>query len=129
MNRLPRLTGLWSRSRQLLPLLALTATPIEFTYAANTGQCGSAHNDLRLISQVQGNITDVNNDASPLLGQQVVLEALVTLDGQPGTLANGTASDRYNGFWIQEDSGRNGGSGRLRQHLRRSVCQQHPLRC
>ncbi len=45
----------------------------------------------------------MSDDVSPLSGQQVVVEAIVTLDAQPAPLANGDHSDRYNGFWIQEE--------------------------
>lgn len=69
------------------------------------GECGDSTTDrFALISAVQGNITSISNDASPLLGQSVIVEAVVTADLQGGTLANGDASYQYSGYWIQEEA-------------------------
>ncbi|WP_419810463.1 ExeM/NucH family extracellular endonuclease [Bacterioplanoides sp.] len=69
------------------------------------GQCGeSSQSQFALISEVQGEITDSLNDDSPLSGQQVIVEAIVTLDKQGGQLANGDDSFQYSGFWLQEES-------------------------
>ena len=92
------------RALVITSVLVLTAHASWADNAALVGQCGEAHADLRLISQVQGDLSQMDGDSSPLLSQQVVLEALVTLDGQPGVLANGASSERYNGFWIQEET-------------------------
>ena len=50
------------------------------------GACGDVATP---ISAIQGLITDITNDASPMNGQQVIVEAIVTTDLQGGTLANG----------------------------------------
>ncbi len=76
--------------------VAVATVPVE--------QCDGSSAALRVISDVQGDVSNQANDASPLFGQLVVVEAIVTLDGQPGLLANGEASSRYNGFWIQEEA-------------------------
>ncbi|MCY4044453.1 MAG: ExeM/NucH family extracellular endonuclease [Cellvibrionales bacterium] len=57
-----------------------------------------------VISQIQGEITTMQQDASPLLGQQVTVEAIVTKDLQGGVLANGALSQQYRGFWLQEET-------------------------
>ncbi|MEC9255745.1 MAG: ExeM/NucH family extracellular endonuclease, partial [Pseudomonadota bacterium] len=62
------------------------------------GACGDAATP---ISAIQGLITDITNDASPLNGQQVIVEAIVTTDLQGGALANGDYSYQYSGFWLQ----------------------------
>jgi predicted extracellular nuclease len=62
------------------------------------GMCGE---EAIGIHAIQGLISDVNNDASPMLGQQVIVEAIVTSDLQGGTLANGDSSYQYSGFWLQ----------------------------
>lgn len=68
------------------------------------GNCGeSSQAEFRLISAVQGNISDINADASPLLGETVIVEGIVTLDKQGGLLANGENSYQYSGFWLQEE--------------------------
>lgn len=68
------------------------------------GNCGeTSQPGFRLISAVQGNITDVSADASPLLGETVIVEGIVTLDKQGGLLANGDSSYQYSGFWLQEE--------------------------
>ncbi|HCG79954.1 MAG TPA: endonuclease/exonuclease/phosphatase [Oceanospirillales bacterium] len=63
------------------------------------GACGDAATP---ISAIQGLITDITNDASPLNGQQVIVEAIVTTDLQGGALANGDYSYQYSGFWLQQ---------------------------
>ncbi|MEK9711431.1 MAG: hypothetical protein VW258_02585 [Thalassolituus sp.] len=63
------------------------------------GSCGEPATGIHAI---QGLITDVAQDASPMLGQQVIVEAIVTTDLQGGTLANGSSSYQYSGFWIQQ---------------------------
>jgi hypothetical protein len=63
--------------------------------------CGSP---ATLISQIQGEVTDMQSDASPLLGQQVTVEAIVTKDLQGGILPNGKYSQQYRGFWLQEET-------------------------
>jgi len=63
------------------------------------GACGDPATP---ISAIQGLITDIANDASPLNGQQVIVEAIVTTDLQGGTLANGDSSYQYSGFWLQQ---------------------------
>ena len=71
---------------------------------SDLGACGeTSQTAFQLISAVQGNIQDINLDASPLLGQQVIIEAIVTTDLQGGTLANGDASYQYSGYWLQEE--------------------------
>lgn len=65
--------------------------------------CGADNDQLKRIHQIQGDITDLSNDASPLLGQTVTVEAVVTTDLQGGKLANGDSSYQYSGFWIQEE--------------------------
>jgi len=68
------------------------------------GSCGeTTQTGFHLISQVQGEISNINNDASPLNGQTVIVEAIVTSDKQGGNLANGTSSYQYSGFWLQEE--------------------------
>ena len=68
------------------------------------GNCGdSSQEAFQLISSIQGNISDVSNDASPLSGQTVIVEAIVTMDKQGGYLANGDYSYQYSGFWLQEE--------------------------
>ena len=68
------------------------------------GACGETSQvAFQLISSVQGDISDINLDASPLLGQQVIIEATVTTDLQGGALANGDASYQYSGYWLQEE--------------------------
>jgi predicted extracellular nuclease len=69
------------------------------------GACGdTSQNAFQLISSVQGDISDISLDASPLLGQQVIVEAIVTTDLQGGTLANGDASYQYSGYWLQQEA-------------------------
>tara|TARA_Y100001934_G_scaffold134650_1_gene162845 strand:+ start:13348 stop:16122 length:2775 start_codon:yes stop_codon:yes gene_type:complete len=63
------------------------------------GACGDVATP---ISAIQGLITDIANDASPMNGQQVIVEAIVTTDLQGGTLANGEYSYQYSGFWLQQ---------------------------
>ncbi|MAD43730.1 MAG: hypothetical protein CMH98_01875 [Oceanospirillaceae bacterium] len=68
------------------------------------GACGSTdQQNFHLISEVQGAISNINNDASPLNGQTVIIEAIVTTDKQGGYLANGEYSYQYSGFWLQEE--------------------------
>ncbi|ASP37573.1 hypothetical protein CHH28_02295 [Bacterioplanes sanyensis] len=67
------------------------------------GACGDvSHSDYQLISSIQGRIEDSANDASPLNGQTVVVEAVVTTDLQGGQLANGDNSFQYSGYWLQQ---------------------------
>lgn len=54
------------------------------------------------IASIQGAITDISADASPLIGTTQIVEAIVTSDRQGGTLANGDSSFEYSGFWIQQ---------------------------
>ncbi|MFC3152252.1 ExeM/NucH family extracellular endonuclease [Litoribrevibacter euphylliae] len=69
------------------------------------GECGdSTVENYALISAVQGHIIDISNDASPLSGQKVIVEAIVTADLQGGALANGDSSYQYSGFWLQEEA-------------------------
>jgi uncharacterized protein len=69
------------------------------------GNCGdTSQTEFSLISAVQGDITDVSQDASPLSGHTVIVEGIVTLDKQGGTLANGDSSYQYSGFWLQEEA-------------------------
>lgn len=63
------------------------------------GLCGD---EATAIHTIQGAISDVSNDVSPLLGQSVIVEAIVTSDKQGGTLANGDSSYQYSGFWLQQ---------------------------
>ena len=68
------------------------------------GACGeTSQSAFQLISSIQGDISDINLDASPLLGQQVIIEATVTTDLQGGVLANGDASYQYSGYWLQQE--------------------------
>lgn len=67
------------------------------------GACGDvSYNQYQLISAIQGHMDDADNDASPLRGQTVVVEAIVTTDLQGGTLANGDSSYQYSGYWLQQ---------------------------
>jgi len=63
------------------------------------GLCGD---EATGIHAIQGAISDVSNDTSPLLGQSVIVEAIVTADKQGGALANGDSSYQYSGFWLQQ---------------------------
>lgn len=75
--------------------------PVEDTL----GACGeTSQSAFQLISAVQGSISDMAADASPLLGQTVIVEGIVTMDKQGGLLANGESSYQYSGFWIQEEN-------------------------
>lgn len=68
------------------------------------GQCGDHNvNGFAFIHDIQGNITDLTQDASALMNQNVIVEAIVTMDLQGGPLANGDNSYQYSGFWIQEE--------------------------
>lgn len=68
------------------------------------GNCGDTDTEgFHVISQIQGDIQSLNDDASPLVGQVVVVEAIVTTDLQGGTLANGDSSYQYSGYWLQEE--------------------------
>ena len=74
------------------------AAPVEL------GACGeTTQSAYHLISAVQGEITDINNDRSPLYGETVIVEGIVTMDKQGGNLANGDSSYQYSGFWLQEE--------------------------
>jgi predicted extracellular nuclease len=63
------------------------------------GSCGDPATGIHAI---QGNILDVNADASPLLGSLQVVEAIVVADLQGGPLANGDSSYQYSGYWLQQ---------------------------
>jgi hypothetical protein len=68
------------------------------------GACGeSSQTEFQLISSIQGDVVDIKLDASLLLGQQVIVEGIVTTDLQGGQLANGDESFQYNGYWLQEE--------------------------
>ena len=68
------------------------------------GECGDTSvNGFAFIHQVQGDILDLENDASPLYGNTVVVEGIITADFQGGTLPNGDNSYQYSGYWIQEE--------------------------
>ncbi|BCE00253.1 ExeM/NucH family extracellular endonuclease [Marinicellulosiphila megalodicopiae] len=54
------------------------------------------------ISQIQSDITSLKNDASPLIGQWVWVEAVVTVSKQGGVLPNGQYDTQYKGYWLQE---------------------------
>lgn len=72
---------------------------------AELGACGeTTQGSFNYISSVQGEVSDINADASLLLGQQVIIEAVVTTDLQGGTLANGNVSYQYSGYWLQEEA-------------------------
>lgn len=69
------------------------------------GSCGERDtNGYAFIHQIQGDIIDVTNDQSPMKGQTVIVEAVVTMDLQGGTLANGDSSYQYSGYWLQEET-------------------------
>ena len=91
-----------SRAVVMLTLLGVCAFSARAAVAPSLGDCGDT-SGVELISAVQGDLSSMSDDVSPLSGQQVVVEAIVTLDAQPAPLANGDHSDRYNGFWIQEE--------------------------
>lgn len=66
------------------------------------GTCGDTSNShYTAIHSIQGNPLDSTSDASPLLGETVVVEAIVTADLQGGQLANGESSYQYSGYWLQ----------------------------
>lgn len=66
------------------------------------GACGdSSHSHYKNIHTIQGNQAISYSDASPLLGETVVVEAIVTADLQGGQLANGDSSYQYSGYWLQ----------------------------
>lgn len=68
------------------------------------GECGDTSvSGFAYIHQVQGDILDLENDSSPLYGNTVVVEGIITADFQGGTLANGDNSYQYSGYWIQEE--------------------------
>ena len=68
------------------------------------GECGDTSvNGFAFIHQVQGDIIDLQNDATPLYGNTVVVEGIITADLQGGPLANGDNSYQYSGYWIQEE--------------------------
>lgn len=68
------------------------------------GECGDTSvSGFAYIHQVQGDILDLENDASPLYGNTVIVEGIITADFQGGTLANGDNSYQYSGYWIQEE--------------------------
>ena len=68
------------------------------------GECGDTSvSGFAYIHQVQGDILDIENDASPLYGNTVIVEGIITADFQGGTLANGDNSYQYSGYWIQEE--------------------------
>ena len=68
------------------------------------GECGDTSvSGFAFIHQVQGDILDIENDASPLYGNTVIVEGIITADFQGGTLANGDNSYQYSGYWIQEE--------------------------
>jgi predicted extracellular nuclease len=65
------------------------------------GSCGES---ASLISQIQGDIRSLSSDESPLAGQVVVVEALVTQVAESGgRTGDGKLSDFYQGFWLQEE--------------------------
>lgn len=88
-----------------LAMFCAGALPVQAATAANvTSACGdTTAAEFHLISAVQGSIADVSADASPLKGQSVIVEGIVTMDKQGGTLANGDSSYQYSGFWLQEE--------------------------
>ena len=68
------------------------------------GECGDTSvNGFAFIHQVQGDIIDLQNDATPLYGDTVVVEGIITADLQGGPLENGDNSYQYSGYWIQEE--------------------------
>jgi uncharacterized protein len=56
------------------------------------------------ISAIQGHIQQLQWDDSPLAGQVLSIEAVVTVSAQGGTLADGSTSRLYRGYWIQEET-------------------------
>lgn len=88
-----------------LAMFCAGALPVQAATAANVASaCGdTTAAEFHLISAVQGSIADVSADASPLKGQSVIVEGIVTMDKQGGTLANGDSSYQYSGFWLQEE--------------------------
>ena len=89
--------------RFIASISLLGALSISAEAASVLGDCGDT-NGLNLISDIQGDLSKMASHTSPLNGQTVVLEAIVTLDAQPAPLANGASSNRYQGFWIQEEA-------------------------
>ena len=72
---------------------------------SDLGECGETRQrSFNYISAIQGEVSDINADASLLVGQQVIVEAIVTTDLQGGLLANGDASYQYSGYWLQEEA-------------------------
>ena len=78
------------------------------------GACGDP---ATAISAIQGSISDVNADASPLLGEVHVIEGIVTTDKQGGNLANGDYSYQYSGFWVQTAVGEDDGDASTSEGL------------
>lgn len=71
---------------------------------SDLGECGETNQSaFNYISTVQGDMSDVYSDASLLLDQYVIIEAIVTTDLQGGPLANGDTSYQYSGYWLQEE--------------------------
>ena len=78
---------------------------------------GSCGDPSTAISAIQGSISDINNDATPLLGEVHVVEAIVTMDKQGGNLANGEYSYQYSGFWLQTADGEDDGDAMTSEGL------------
>lgn len=67
-------------------------------------ELGSCGDPATLISQAQGSVRSPASDESPLAGQRIVVEALVTQVAESGgRTGDGHVSDLYQGFWIQEE--------------------------
>ena len=78
---------------------------------------GSCGDPSTAISAIQGSIADVSADASPLLGEVHIVEAIVTTDKQGGNLANGDYSYQYSGFWLQTEDGADDGDAATSEGL------------
>ncbi|MCY0964886.1 ExeM/NucH family extracellular endonuclease [Parathalassolituus penaei] len=70
--------------------------------ASTSAQCGD-NKGLTLISAVQGEIRKAELGDSPLSGQKVTVEAIVTYSAQGTRLPDGSESRQYRGYWLQEE--------------------------
>jgi|GEM_PF-179679 len=91
-------------ARNTASFIQAEPTPGVSNYCVRGPAMGNCGDSASLISTVQGEVTDIYQDESPMLGEQVIVEAIVTQNMQNGHLANGDASELYNGFWIQEET-------------------------
>jgi len=57
---------------------------------------------LTLISEIQSEVTSLENDVSPLKGKVVWVEAVVSLSKQGKALSSNKYDKQYRGYWLQE---------------------------